>query len=78
MGAECSSDCGKAEQAVQNPEDTAINSSTITDYRELSAATALDFKSYKQYNLTSDLMKKRILEIIKKVEAVNDFTVTKR
>jgi hypothetical protein len=78
MGAECSSDCGKAEQTIPNMDDTSTNISTITDYRELTSTTQFDFRSYKQYNLTSDVMKKRILDIIKKVEAVNDFTVIKK
>jgi hypothetical protein len=77
MGAECSSDCGNAQLVQQVPEDSTINASTISDHREFVTMNSFDFKSYKQYNVTTDLLKKRILDIIKKVEVVNDFALAK-
>lgn len=71
MGAECSVD---RNQFIGDVEQTRMDNGNVVDPTFLNT---FEFKNYKEYNGKMDLVKKKIMESVKRIEIQNEFTVKK-
>ncbi len=77
MGAECSYDrkTEEIENSKVEPKNSHTSSSSLTTSDNINN---LEFKSYKDFNVKNEHIGRRIQDIIKKAETVNDFTIVKK
>jgi hypothetical protein len=77
MGAECSYDrkIDEIENTKAEPKNTHTSSSSSGTSDNINN---LEFKSYKDFNVKNEHIGRRMQDIIKKAETVNDFTISKK
>jgi hypothetical protein len=76
MGAECSYD-RKTEELENNKQEPKSSTSSSTS-STTENINNLEVKSYKDFNSKTEHIGRRIQDIIKKAETINDFTIKKR